>query len=257
MIRKALYVWAIAAICCPSLLATCQSRPAFCDSIPNALLGGLAAPYAPQVAPDGKVYCEGLLRNPIALQPPTVISLKQDQAAVSTFVQGNIATLNWCDDPANSIHVRLRSTTAPPFALDAEHPGRFEWRADLIARWQPEWKNLAALGSRNISLNGQSYDVLVPIRNGAGYSSVYTFTVQSKIPIHLTSALIEPLDSSLQPSLVNVSFSTGSSKGTWIATIPFSKMKNGIYRLTFEESVQEAGVTTEPIYLLHKACAVR
>jgi len=246
-----------AAICCSALPAISQNRPAFCESIPDALLGGLAAPYARQVAPDGSAYCEGLLRNPIALQPPSVISLKQDQSADTRFQKGQTANLTWCADAGDSIHVRLRSISIPLFALDAVHANHFEWRSDLVAQWQPDWKNLAALGSRDVLIGGHSYRVLLPLRSGTGYSSIYSFTVQSKLPIHLTSALLEPLDSTGTPSLVSVSFSGGPSKDTWTTTIPFTKMQNGVYRITFEEGIEDAGATTDPIYLFHKTCGDR
>ena len=137
------------------------------------------------------------------------------------------------------------------------HTGKFEWRTDLIATWQPDWKNLVALAIRDAVVAGKSYKVLVPLRNGTGYSSSYSFIIQSRGPLHLTTALIEPIQPSNRPMIVDTSFTRGPSNDTWTTTIPFARMKNGIYRITFAEKVDQAGNATEPIYLLHKPCTVR
>jgi len=248
-------------ICCSVLAAPAQERPAFCEKLADAFLGQQQAPYARQVAPDGSVYCEGLVRNPIALVPPSIVSVKQDQGGDSSFAPGRIATLTWCDESQEPVHVKLRSMSDARFALDAQHRTRFEWRTDLIATWQPNWKNLAALGIRETPLSGRLQDVYVPLRNGAGYSSSYSFVVQSTRPVFLTTALIQPTEPLGNPvvmkvsfSVVNVSFPDEPSKQTWITTIPFAKMKKGIYRITFEEGIDQAGIHTDPIYLLHKSC---
>lgn len=252
--RLAMHTVIFVSICGSALAGAAQDRPAFCEPVPDALLAGLQAPYARQVAPDNNVYCEGLLRNPIALPPISVVSVKQDQAGNSLFVPNRVASLTWCDDPKEPVHVRLRSFKSPMFALDAMHTVKFEWRTDLIAKWQPDWTNIAALVTREVAIGGQTYKLVVPLRNGAGYSSSYAFVVRSKTPLHLTTALIEPLEPPGQPQLVNVAFTAGPSKDTWVATMPFARMKNGIYRVTFEEGVEQAGNTTEPIYLRHMVC---
>jgi len=254
MMRLANHTMIFISICCSALPGAAQDRPAFCEPVPDALLGGLQAPYARQVAPDNNIYCEGLLRNPIALPPTSVVSVKQDQAGNCLFVPNRIASLTWCDDPQEPVHVRLRSFKSPMFALDAMHTHKFEWRTDLIAQWQPDWRNIAAIGIREANIGGQTYKLVVPLRNGAGYSSSYAFVVRSKIPLHLNTALIEPLQPPNQPEAVAVTFVSGPSKETWMATIPFARMKNGVYRVTFEEGVEQAGNTTEPIYLRHKVC---
>jgi hypothetical protein len=74
MIRSLLKITIIAILCSSGGVALGQSRPAFCEQILDALLGGLQAPYAQQTSPDGKPYCEGLLVNPISLLPPSVRS---------------------------------------------------------------------------------------------------------------------------------------------------------------------------------------
>lgn len=140
------------------------------------------------------------------------------------------------------------------FALDAMNKVEFDWRADLIAKWQPDWMNIAALGIRRATIGGQAYTVIVPLRNGAGYSTSYSFIVQSKTPIHLTTALIEPLQTPNKPEAPPVTFVTGPTKDTWMTTLSFARMKSGVYRVTFEEGVEQAGNTTEPIYLRHKVC---
>lgn len=237
--------------------AAAQSRPAGCESIPDALLGGLATPYARQVAPDGTAYCEGLIRNPIALLPPTVISIKQDQLNDPVFRRSETATLTWCGNSKDVLHISLRSTLSPWFALDAMHSPQFEWKTDEIANWQPNWKKLAALASHDSSIQGKNSLVFIPIRTGPGYSSDYSFILHSKTPIHLTKALIQPVEPSGKQSLIDIVFSNGPSKDTWITVIPFKKMKEGIYQITFEEGVDSAGSTADPIYLFHKACATR
>jgi hypothetical protein len=166
MTREAIRIVIFAAIGCSSFTAVGQNRPAFCEPVPEALLGGLQAPYARQTAPDGNVYCEGLLRSPIALEPPTIISLKQDQTGDYTFVPGKVASVTWCDDSHELVHVRLRSVKPPLFALDAMHADKFEWRSDLIATWQPNWNSLAAIANRDSVVGGQTYKALLPLRNG-------------------------------------------------------------------------------------------
>ena len=254
MIRLAIQIAMFISICCSALAAAAQNRPDFCEPVPDALLGGLQAPYARQVGPEGDVYCEGLLRNPIALPPTSVVSVKQYQVENFPFVPNKTASLTWCDDSQEPVHVRLRSFKSPMFALDAMKSVRFEWRTDLIAKWQPDWRNIAAIGIREATIGGQIYKLVVPLRDGAGYSSSYSFIVRSKTPIHLTTALIEPLQAPNQPEAVNVTFVSGPGKDTWMATISFAKMKNGVYRVTFEEGVEQAGNTTEPLYLRHKVC---
>jgi hypothetical protein len=245
---------AIVAFTCWPALAQGSERPGFCEPVPDALLGGLQAPYARQVTPDGDIYCEGLLRNPIALPPTMVVSVKQYQSMGVPFVPGRTASLTWCDDGREAVHVRLRSMKSPAFALDAMHKAKFEWRSDLISKWQPDWTNIAAMVIRDTAVDGRKYKVLIPIRNGSGYSSSYSFVVQSRTPVHLTLALIEPLEPSSQPQALKADFISGPTKDTWAATIPFAKMKAGIYRITFEEETDQAGNTTEPIYLLHSVC---
>ena len=254
MMKLACRALIFVSVCCSGLTGAAQDRPSFCEPVPDALLGGLQAPYARQVAPDGSPYCEGLLRRPIFLPPPSVVSVKQDQAGNYLFVPNKIGSLTWCDDSLESVHVRLRSLKSPMFALDAMNKAKFDWRTDLIAKWQPDWNNIAALGVREAAIGGQTYKLVVPLRSGAGYSTSYSFIVQSKTPIHLTTALIEPLQPPTQPEAVKVTFASGPTKDTWTTTVPFARLKSGIYRVTFEEGVEQSGNTTDPIYLRHKVC---
>ena len=71
------------------------------------------------------------------MEPPLVISVKQEQSSVVTFEQGKSAAITWCDQLKQPVHVQLRSIKSPMFALDAMHAAKFEWNADSIARWQP------------------------------------------------------------------------------------------------------------------------
>jgi hypothetical protein len=255
--RRAFSLLALAALFSSGWRAAAQSHPAGCESIPDGLLGGLAAPYTRQVAPDGTAYCEGLIRIPIALLPPTVISIKQNPLNDPVFRRSETASLTWCGDPKDALHISLRSTLSPWFALDATHSIPFEWKTDEIATWQPNWKNLAALASHNFAIQGKNYLVLIPLRTGPGYSSDYSFILHSKDPVHLTKALLQPVELFGKPSIVDVSFSNGPSKNTWTTVIPFKKMKEGIYQITFEEGVDSAGSTADPIYLFHKTCATQ
>jgi hypothetical protein len=59
------------------------------------------------------------------------------------------------------------------FALDALHKDQFEWSADLIAKWQPDWNNIAVRGTREVEIAGQKYEVVLPLRVGPGYSNRY------------------------------------------------------------------------------------
>src|ERR1051326_1291691 len=241
-------------LCSSVLLRAQESLPAFCEPLPNSALGRLAVPYAKRIAPDGSVYGEGLWRTPIALPPPRVVSLKQQQDAKPKFSAGSKALLNWCDDSGAPIHIALRSVKSPMFALDALHNNQFEWSADLIAQWQPDWNNIAVRGTRELAINGQNYEVVVPLRMGSGYSSKYSFMVQAKVPVSLSIALIEPVLPASKPEAIKIVSSPGPVKNTWITTIPFSMKPKGVYRVTLEESVEQAGVTTEPVYLLHGGC---
>lgn len=254
MIRFLSRITITALICSSAGIALGQSRPAFCEQIPDALLGGLQAPYAQQTSADGKPYCEGLLVNPIALLPPSVVSLKQSQVSVPPFASGAVISLTWCDDPALPVHVRLRSPKVPLFALDALEAGSFKWHSDLIATWQPNWNNLAATGTREVTIAGHKSTVFVPLRVGPGYSNVYSFMLQSHTPISLSKALIQPIQPPGNPQLIDVSLMNGPSKNTWLVSVSFATLRTGIYRITFEETADDAGLATTPVYLLHKTC---
>lgn len=231
-----------------------QSRPAFCDQTPDALLGGLQAPYKQQNSADGKPYCEGLLVNPIALLPPRVVSVKQSQENLHPFVSGALASVTWCDDPKSPLHIRLRSIKIPNFGLDALQAATFKWRTDGIATWQPNWDNLAAIGEREVTIFGRKSTVFVPLRVGKDYSDIYSFILHSNTPLSLSKALIEPVQPPGKLQLIDISLKDGPSKNTWLVSVPFAARRAGIYRVTFEESADDAGLSTEPIYLLHKTC---
>jgi hypothetical protein len=241
-------------LCFATHVQAAENRPDYCAPVSDALLGGLAAPYARQVAPDGSVYCEGLLRNPIALQPPQVVSVKQDQAVNSGFAAGSVAALTWCDESRLPVHLQLRAMKPPLFALDALHTGKFEWRADLIATWQPDWNQVAALATRGAAVEGHTHEVVVPVRMGPGYSSHYSFVVRSNTMVHLTNALIEPVNAATKPEIVNIAAHSGPTKDTWVVAISLANRAAGLFRVTLEEGVDQAGVSTEPIYLLHGGC---
>jgi hypothetical protein len=244
----------VAALCFSGEIALGQSRPAFCDQIPAELLTNLQAPYAQQTSPDGKAYCEGLLVNPIALLPPTVVSLKQSQVGVPRLAPGTIASLNWCDDRTVPVHIRVRSTKAPFFGLDALQPGSFKWRTNMIATWQPNWDNLAAIATKDYPIGGHKYTVYVPLRMGVGYSGIYSFMLHSQTPLALSKALIQPVEPPGEPQITDISLTDGPTKNTWLVSISFASFHEGVYRLTFEETADEAGVATTPIYILHKSC---
>lgn len=241
------------ALCFNTNARAAENRPDYCALVSDALLVGLAAPYTRKVAPDGSVYCEGLLRNPIALPPPQVVSVKQDAVVNSGFVSGSIAVLTWCDESRLPVHVQLRSMTGL-FALDALQSGKFEWRADLIATWQPNWSQVAALATRQATVEGHTHEVVVPLRMGLGYSSSFSFIVRSKTLVHLTNALIERVDTATAPEVIDIAARSGPTKDTWAVTIPFAIRPRGVYSVTLEEGIDQAGVSTEPIYVLHGGC---
>jgi hypothetical protein len=243
-------------VCSSAGVALGQSQPAFCEKVPDALLAGLQAPYAQETSADGKPYCEGLLVNPIALLPPSVVSLKQSQSTVPPFAAGTIVSLNWCDDPTLPVHIRLRSQKVPLFGLDALEAGSFKWRSDLIATWQPNWTNLAAIGAREVTIDGTKSTAFVPLRVGPGYSNIYSFMLQSHTPISLTKALIQPIEPAGHPQLIDISLMSGPTKSTWLVSVSFATLRTGIYRVTFEETADDAGLATTPIYLVHKTCAL-
>lgn len=231
-----------------------DGRPEFCAKVPDTVLAGLASPYARKVAPDGSAYCEGLLRAPIALAAPRVVSVKQLQEQKPQFITGSRTLLTWCDKAEAVLHLSLRSLKAPMFALDARQKERFEWSADLIARWQPDWNAIAARGSRDVDIDGRKYEVVLPLRIGTGNSSRYSFTVQGKVPVRLSTALIEPVSPMGAPEAIDIVASPGPTSDTWTIAIPFEARHKGVFRITFGEGVEQPGVSTEPIYLLHGGC---
>src|SRR5579871_3673582 len=103
-------------------VATAQGLPAFCESVDPKLLSGTDAPYSPHVAPNGTIYCEGVLSGPIGIPPLRIISVKQDQGENVSFKVGTTAVLTWPSSPSTNrlIHVKIRALKEPPFALDAE-----------------------------------------------------------------------------------------------------------------------------------------
>jgi hypothetical protein len=206
MTSKLAYAAFFVAMWSPARLGAAQDLPSFCASIPLALLRDLADPYSRQKSPDGTEYCEGLLRTPLWVPPPTVISVKQEQPVDIRFTEGARAVLTWCDplSPAGLIHLQLRALKSPLFALDAQHAHGFEWSSELIARWQPEWKNIAALATRKVDVGGKTTEVVVPTRQGSGYSNSYTFIVHSVTPVLLTTALIKSTAPGSRPEAIPV-----------------------------------------------------
>ena len=252
-IEAASFKVALAVLACLTGPARSAERPNYCASVPDDLLGGLAAPYGQQVAPDGSVYCEGLWRMPISLPPPEVVSVKQDQED-NSFVKGSMALLTWCDAARLPTHLQLRSFKQPLFALDALQTEKFEWRADLIATWQPKWSLVAALATRQALIDGHSHEIVLPVRMGIGYSGQYSFVVHSKALAHFTVALVESVDPGTKLEIISISAHTGPTKDTAVISIPFAGRANGVFRITLEESVDQVGISTKPIYLLHGDC---
>jgi hypothetical protein len=143
------------------------------------------------------------------------------------------------------------------FALDGLQKEKFEWRADLIATWQPKWSLLAALATRQTSIEGKSQEIVLPVRMGTGYSSQYLFVVHSKALAHFTVALVESVDAATKPEIINISAHSGPTKDTWLIAIPFGGRANGVFRITLEEGIDQAGISTKPIYVLHNDCSTK
>ena len=234
--------------------ASCQAGPGFCEQPQAADLRDLQAPYAQQKAPDGALYCEGLLPRPIASPPPTVVSLKQEQSDVASFKSGGVATLNWCDDPKQDVHISLRSMVIPLFALDALHSHSFNWRTDLVSKWQPNWDKFAATATRAVILGGNTYTVFIPLRIGDGHSDNYSFVLRADDSIHFSKVLLQPLKSDESPKVLDVAVAHGPADKTSVVTVRFMGILPGIYRVTFQGGSIGAPRTTEPIYVLHKSC---
>ena len=242
----------------PSHGVVCQARPGFCAQPQDADLKDLHSPYSQRQAPDGTSYCEGLLPKPIAAPPPSVVSLKQEQLNVPSFKPGSVASLTWCDDdPQQAVHISLRSMVIPLFALDAQHSRSFSWRTDLVSRWQPTWNNLAATATREITINGNRYTIFVPVRIGPGNSDTYSFVIRSDDPVPFSKALIQSFPKADNPVLLDVSVAPGPTSNTSLATLHFSHLSPGVYRVTFQAGSLDAPRTTVPIYVLHNACSSR
>lgn len=241
---------------CAALSAFGQ-KPDFCEKVEDSALSRLEAPYSKHTNPQGQPYCEGLLPNAVAALPPTVISIKQVQAAVAPVTAGNVVTLTWCDGPEQEpVHVSLRSIVIPLFSLDALQKGSFTWKSDMMATWQPEWSRVAAKADRKFAVSGQTYQAIVPVRMGPGYANTYSFIIRSETVVHLTKALIKPVVPAGPSKLLDVSLTKGPSSDTWIAQVGFSGYSAGIYQVTFAEKADGTGSISVPIYLFHGACKV-
>ena len=237
--------------------AIAQARPSFCDQIPPSMLAGLQAPYSVRTDKTGKPYCEGLLLNPIALIAPTIVSVKQAQPVPNLFSRQSTATLSWCDNSGDAVHLSLRSTVVPFFGLDAMEREPFTWPTDVIATWQPDWSRLSALATRTDTQQGRTYTVSIPLRVGSGYANSYAFLIHSKILTSFNKALVEPVAPAGQPQLVDIAMTGGPSQDTSAVTVSFAGFPAGIYRVTFEQTAAGAGLTTQPILLLHQDCGPR
>lgn len=241
---------------CTALPAFGQ-KPDFCEKVEDSALQNLEAPYSKHTNPQGQAYCEGLLPNAAAALPPTVISVKQVQAAVAPVTAGNVVTLTWCDDSKQEpVHVSLRSIVIPLFSLDAQQKGSFAWKSDMMATWQPEWSKVAAEADRTFAIAGQTYQATVPLRMGPGYTNTYSFIIRSETVVHVTKAFIKPVAPAGPSKLVDVSLTKGPSKDTWIAPVGFRAFSAGIYQVTFAEAADGTGSISVPIYLFHGACKV-
>jgi hypothetical protein len=238
------------------LAASGQQRPSYCDQTAAPLLQNLQTPYAVRTGPGGDQYCEGLLVRPIALAPPTVISVKQAQQ-VQTFASRTMASITWCDDPVSAVHIRLRSTKVPYFGLDAFQAKSFAWPTDIIAAWQPSWDNIAAVGTRRIKVSGREYDASIPLRVGTGYANTYIFLIRARSIPSIKKAVVRPVGSDGSPRIIDAVLIPGPASDVWKANISFQGISDGLYGITFSESPEDAGVTTTPINILHKSCAVR
>ena len=238
-------------------LCAAQDLPSFCAPVDPALLSCLQAPYSRHLTPDGTPYCEGLLPKPIAIVPPRIVSVKQDQSPNARFEAGETAVLTWLSglQQKESALIKLRSFKTPLFALDAAAAGsRFEWNSTLISRLQPEWADIAALVSRQVLIAGRKVSVVDPVRQGTGCSDSYTLAVQSFSMVHLRTALLEPVNGA-KPFAINISSKTLLMPNTWEITIPFSKKPKGIFRISLSENVGQSGAVTEPMYLFVGGCA--
>jgi hypothetical protein len=56
---------------------------------------------------------------------------------------------------------------------------------------------------------------------------------------------------------VDIAMSGGPSQDTSAVTLAFADYAAGIYRVTFEQTAAGAGLTTQPILLLHQDCGTR
>ena len=74
---------------------------------------------------------------------------------------------------------------------------------------------------------------------------------------HFTTALIESLDAAAKLEIVSIIAHSGPTKDTWVVPITFADRKEGVFRITFEESVDQGGISTKPIYLFHGGCPAK
>lgn len=252
-----------AKILCPSIIllfvgilpARAADPPSgACQSVRAADLQGLDDPYVTKVAPDGSVYCEGLLPKPIGLRAPQVVSATRDRNPNPVFMRGTMATLQWCDDPAERVHVQLRSIKPPLFALDTQAVSKFRWSADTIAKWQPDWNRLRVLATRAATVGGETIDLLVPVSSGPANADEYTLMFQSENPVYFDVAYLEPVAPAAKGTPVKAALEQGAARDIWIVRFSLSGTPQGIIRVTLEESRKSGGVA-KPFYFLHRSCA--
>jgi hypothetical protein len=236
-------------------LAAFGQKPAFCEQVEESALRNLQAPYSKYTTPEGTPYCEGLLVDAFAAVAPSIISIKQVQPPLAPVTAGKLVTVTWCDDAKQKpVHVSLRSTVAPLFGLDGLQQGSFRWKSDMMATWQPQWSKVAAEAKRDVTVNSQTFGVVVPLRMGAGYSNTYSFMIRSEAPVNLTRALITSISPPGGSKSLAITLSKGPSRDTWLASIAFGAYPAGIYQVTFTD--QADGNISVPVYLFHGACKV-
>jgi hypothetical protein len=241
-------------LCAGILLAqTPDPQSGVCQPVQVADLQGLDDPYVRKVAPDGSPYCEGLLPKQISLPAPQVVSAVRDQGQNPMFKKGTIATLQWCDDSTEPVHVQLRSIKPPLFALDAQAVSKFRWSANTIAKWQPDWTQLKVEATRPTALNGARINLLVPVTSDPANADTYTLMFQSEIPVYFDIAYLEPVAPAAKGTSVKAAIKQGAAKDIWTVRFSLSGAPEGIIRVTLEESRKLGGVA-KPFYFLHKSC---
>jgi hypothetical protein len=233
-----------------------QRLPSYCDQISPTQLIDVAVPYSLRTR-DNVQWCEGILPSPAAIRLLDILSVKRVRTpAVPMFRRNDVASLSWCAPPsADEALIRVRSLASPLYALDAASPSAFQWPLRFAASLQPDWARLAVMITRPMPIDGHAVGVWLPARLATGSANDYEFIVHGDAAT-LGKVLIEPTTEGGKPIVRNVAFSA-LDEMHFAADVSFVGFPQGIYAVSFSDAAEDAGRTTNRVYIYHGKCTDR